>query len=54
MIQGNGDRYCKNPYFLHSICTENTPNEVASTQYGGMKTISEYKPRKSKKGLGSR
>ena len=21
-IQGNGDRYCKNPYFLHSICTE--------------------------------
>ena len=50
MIQGNGDRYCKNPYFLHSICTESNPNEVAS-EYRGLKTISEYQPRKSKKGF---
>lgn len=21
MIQGNGDRFCQNPYFLHSVCT---------------------------------
>ena len=21
-IQHNGDRYCKNPYFLHSVCTQ--------------------------------
>ena len=21
-IEENGDRYCKNPYFLHSVCTQ--------------------------------
>ena len=21
-IQDNGDRFCKNPYFLHSVCTQ--------------------------------
>ena len=52
MIQGNGDRYCRNPYFLHSICSEN-PNEMASNydQGRGLKTISEFKPRKSKRGF---
>ena len=26
MIKKNGDRYCKNPYFLHSLCTQNGPS----------------------------
>ena len=21
MIRTNGDRFCRNPYFLHSVCT---------------------------------
>lgn len=25
-IRTNGDRYCKNPYFLHSVCTKQGPN----------------------------
>ena len=55
MIRTNGDRYCKNPYFLHSICTNQSTNgnpskaftEVGSVQgfgtyYADNKTISEY------------
>lgn len=25
-ISTNGDRYCKNPYFLHSLCTKAAPS----------------------------
>jgi hypothetical protein len=32
MIKNNGDRYCKNPYFLHSLCTAQGP-AVASTDH---------------------
>lgn len=43
MIKSNGDRYCKNPYFLHSLATHNPSRqsivEQGSTNY---KTISEY------------
>jgi hypothetical protein len=58
MIRSNGDRYCKNPYFLHSICTNQSTaggpsrafTEVGSVQGGGAfgtyyndnRTISEY------------
>lgn len=38
MIRDGGDRYCKNPYFLHSITTSNGPTnaltEVGSVQSG--------------------
>ena len=68
MIRGNGDRYCKNPYFLHSLCTSSGPikayTDLGSVQgcpsqytyYGGdNRTISEYGVnKKSKRGLGSR
>jgi len=43
-ISVNGDRYCKNPYFLHSVCTKAAPNQnmysqmIASNHYG---TISD-------------
>lgn len=26
-ISTNGDRYCKNPYFLHSLCTKAAPSQ---------------------------
>ena len=41
MISNNGDRYCKNPYFLHSLCTQNAPTR---SSYGdsNYKTISEF------------
>ena len=32
MIKKNGDRYCKNPYFLHSLCTSQGP-AVAYTDH---------------------
>ena len=37
MIRNNGDRYCKNPYFLHSVCTSGPAKaytEVGSLQGG--------------------
>lgn len=41
MISSNGDRFCKNPYFLHSLCTHNGPTR---SSYGdsNYKTISEF------------
>lgn len=64
-IRNNADRFCRNPYFLHSVCTANA-GLVADTQsLGGYRhgtsskasfllgdnvTISEYgKRRKSRK-----
>ncbi len=35
MIRHNGDRYCKNPYFLHSVCTSNGPTK-AFTEIGSV------------------
>jgi len=68
MIRVNGDRYCKNPYFLHSLCTSSGPikayTEIGSVQggpsqytyYGGdnRNTISEYGGNKKSKKLGSK
>lgn len=31
-IRANGDRFCKNPYFLHSICTQDNNANNRSTQ----------------------
>ena len=65
MIRNNGDRYCKNPYFLHSLCTTSGPSKTAYTEagslqgrsqafYGDNRTISEYGVKKSRKTLGSK
>lgn len=46
-IQTNGDRYCKNPYFLHSLCTKAAPSQsMYPSQFGSKHfgTISEYGP----------
>ena len=37
MIRTGGDRYCKNPYFLHSVCTSNGPTR-AFTELGSIKS----------------
>jgi hypothetical protein len=52
MIQGNGDKYCKNPYFLHSIATHAGPKDSFSqfpAAGGNFGTISEYGGLKSNK-----
>ena len=67
MIRNNGDRYQKNPYFLHSVCTTTSGPTKALTEMGSVsgyqtyykenKTISEYgglSRKKSKKLAGSR
>ena len=36
-IKENGDRYCKNPYFLHSVCTQ---NDAAAFHYPAFGTAS--------------
>ena len=68
MIRGNGDRYCKNPYFLHSLCTSSGPikayTDMGSVQggpsqytyyQGDNRTISEFGgKRKSQRGLGTK
>mmetsp|Transcript_1874 Transcript_1874/g.3264 ORF Transcript_1874/g.3264 Transcript_1874/m.3264 type:complete len:237 (+) Transcript_1874:542-1252(+) len=38
MIRDNGDRYCKNPYFLHSLCTSNGPTK-AYTEIGSIQSL---------------
>ena len=39
MIRQGGDRYCKNPYFLHSLCTANGPTR-AFTEFGSVAGLS--------------
>jgi len=34
-ITTNSDRYCKNPYFLHSVCTKSGPNQQVYSQMVG-------------------
>ena len=36
MIRSNGDRYCKNPYFLHSLCTTSNQPKTAYTEKGSL------------------
>merc|ERR1712003_167685 len=38
-IKENGDRYCKNPYFLHSVCTQ---NDAAAFHTASNPNISAY------------
>lgn len=61
MIRKNGDRYCRNPYFLHSVCSTNAGpayTDLGSIQAKGSyyamdhRTISEYGAGTS--GLGTR
>ena len=67
MIRVNGDRYCKNPYFLHSLCTSSGPikayTEIGSVQGGPSQytyqgpdrnTISEFGGKSKRKGMGSK
>lgn len=61
MIRKNGDRFCRNPYFLHSVCSTAVGpayTEMGSIQAKGSyyamdhRTISEYGAGTS--GLGTR
>ena len=38
MISKNSDRYCRNPYFLNSICTNNAGLNNAGLQGGAVST----------------
>ena len=51
MISNNGDKFMKNPYFLHSLCTANAPTRSTKElkNYG---TISEWQAKSIKKSVG--
>ena len=56
MIRNNGDRYCKNPYFLHSLCTTGpkTSYTEKGSLYGGQsQAFGDNRTIKSRKTLAS-
>ena len=57
MIRSNGDRYCKNPYFLHSLSTTNGPRTAYTEKgslYGGpSQAFGDNRTIKSRKTLAS-